>query len=136
MQFNPPAIGPQTQVTLIVLILSIVGVGAIYLATTTIEPLNVGVESIDDSMVGRMVLVGGEVVGVRKTKSGSVFWSIGTSERNLTVPLLEAKFKSIDVEVGESVVIKGLVSEYQGELEIMPKEIAKAKVMQGGNDDS
>jgi len=132
------------QIILLLFILSIIGLAGIYFAVENIKPLETKVESIEESMIGRLVKISGAISNIRKSKSGNLYWTVsddfgdgfgdGVDEefgdgvgqgRNITVPILNGEMKkaAAGAKRGDVVEIVGLVSEYNGELELMPKEI-------------
>jgi DNA/RNA endonuclease YhcR with UshA esterase domain len=110
------------QITLLILLLAIVGLAAINFAVQNIRPIELEIGAIEESMEGKLVKVSGNIENIRKSKSGNLYWSISDGN-NITVPLLDGKFKKIVAKRGDTVEIIGLVSKYNGELEIMPREI-------------
>lgn len=112
----------SNHITLLVLLLSIIGLISIYFAVNNITPIELKIESIEESMNGRMVKINGRIDDIRESKSGNFYWTVSDGS-NITVPILDDKFKKIDVKSGDDVEVTGLVSEYNGELEVMPKEI-------------
>jgi RecJ-like exonuclease len=110
------------QITLLVLVLSIIGLITIYFAVNNIKPLELKIDSIEDSMDGRLVKISGRIDNIRKSKSGNFYWTVNDGS-NITIPILDNKFKKIDVRSGDTVEVLGLVTKYNGEWEVMPKEI-------------
>jgi DNA/RNA endonuclease YhcR with UshA esterase domain len=120
------------QTTLLILILAIIGLAGIYFAVIGIEPVEVSIEQIENSMTGRLVKISGAISNIRKSKTGNLYWSVDDgSSGNITVPLLDNKFKKLTARSGDAVEIIGLVSEYKGEMEIMPKEIRMMTIGDG-----
>jgi RecJ-like exonuclease len=115
------------QMTILIFILSVAGICAIYVAVGNIEPEQVSVTDVKGAMDGKVVSITGTLCKIRKTKTGSVFWSLGDEVENVTVPLLETGLKGIPAAEGDIVNVIGMVSEYNGEKEIIPKRIAIEK---------
>jgi uncharacterized protein YdeI (BOF family) len=110
------------QITFLVFILAVIGLVGIYFAVMNIKPIELKIESIKDSMNGRLVKISGRIDNIRKSRTGNFYWTVNDGN-NITVPILDNKFKSLDVKSGDMIEIIGLVTEYNGELEVMPKEI-------------
>jgi DNA/RNA endonuclease YhcR with UshA esterase domain len=108
--------------TLLIFILAITGLIIIYVSVKNITPLELKIESIENSMVDRIVKIDGKIENIRKSKTGNFYWTVGDGN-NITVPILDDKFKKLEVKSGDTVEVIGLVTEYKGELEVMPKEI-------------
>jgi len=115
-------INEQKQITLFILFLSIIGLVAIYYSVINIKPTELKIESIEDSMIDRIVKISGRIDNIRKSKTGNFYWTVNDGT-NITVPILDGKFKKLEVKRGDSVEIVGLVTKYNEELEVMPKEI-------------
>jgi DNA/RNA endonuclease YhcR with UshA esterase domain len=118
-------INRSVQITILVLALALLGLAGIYFAVINLEPTEMSIAAIEEGMTGKLVKVAGTIDNIRKTSSNNIYWTVsdGSSAAGMTVPLLDAKFKKIPAMKGDSVEITGLVSDYKGELEIMPKEI-------------
>jgi RecJ-like exonuclease len=110
------------QIILLVLILTIIGLAGIYFAVTNITPIELNIEAIEDSMTGRLVKINGRIDNIRKSRSGNLYWTVNDGS-NITVPILNNKFKKLTPKRGDMVEIIGLVTKYNEELEVMPKEI-------------
>jgi len=115
-------IDKSNQMMLLILVLAIVGLTGIYFAVSNIKPIELRIEDIEDSMAGRLVKISGRIGNIRKSKAGNLYWTIDDGS-NITVPILDNKFKKLTLKRGDIVEIVGLVTKYKEELEIMPKEI-------------
>lgn len=115
-------IDKSNQMMLLILVLAIVGLTGIYFAVGNIKPIELRIEDIEDSMTGRLVKISGRIGNIRKSKAGNLYWTIDDGS-NITVPILDNKFKKLTLKRGDVVEIVGLVTKYKEELEIMPKEI-------------
>jgi DNA/RNA endonuclease YhcR with UshA esterase domain len=116
------SIEKSKQITLLIFILAVIGLIAIYFAVINIKPIELKIASIEDSMVDRLVKINGTIGNIRKSKTNNFYWTVNDGS-NITVPILDNKFKKLSVKKGDSVGIIGLVTKYNGELEVMPKEI-------------
>ncbi len=116
------SIEKSKQITLLIFILAVIGLLAIYFAVINIKPIELKIASIEDSMVDRLVKINGTIDYIRKSKTNNFYWTVNDGS-NITVPILDNKFKKLSVKKGDSVGIIGLVTLYNGELEVMPKEI-------------
>jgi len=115
-------IDKSNQIMLLILVLAIVGLTGIYFAVGNIKPIELRIEDIEDSMAGRLVKISGKISNIRKSKAGNSYWTIDDGS-NITVPILDNKFKKLTPKRDDVVEIVGLVTKYKEELEIMPKEI-------------
>lgn len=110
------------QLTLLILVLAIAGLAGIYFAIENIKPIETKIDSIEDSLNGRIVRINGMISNIKKSKSGNFYWTVDDGS-NITVPILDSKFKSLAVKKGDTVEVVGVVTKYNGELEVMPREI-------------
>jgi len=116
--------GTFEQITLLILVLAVIGLAGIYFAVGSIEPIELKIESIEESMSGRLVRISGKITNIRKSSSGNSYWTVDDGS-TITVPILDNRFKSLALKRGDSVEVMGLVTKYKEELEVMPKEIYK-----------
>lgn len=121
MKFNM-SIEKPSQITLLVLILSVIGLITIYFSVKSVKPVELKINSIEESMDGTLVKINGRIDNIKKSKSGNFYWTVNDGS-NITVPILDDKFKKLDLKNGDNVEIIGLVTKYKDQLEIMPKEI-------------
>lgn len=112
----------QSALTIIILILALGGLTGIYFAVSSLEPAETGISAIEESMIGKLVKITGTIDNIKKTSSNNIYWTVDDGS-SITVPLLDSKFKKISAAKGDIVEVVGLVSQYNGELEVMPKEI-------------
>ena len=110
------------QMTMLIFVLAAVGLIAIYFAVINIKPIELKIASIEDSMVDRLVIINGTIDYIRKSKTNNFYWTVDDGA-NITVPILDKDFKKLYVRQGDRVGILGLVTKYNDELEVMPKEI-------------
>ena len=115
-------LGKSNQITLLIFLLAIAGLTGIYFAVKNINPTELKIEAVEDSMTGRLVKISGRIDNIRKSKSGNFYWTVNDGS-NITIPILDNEFKKLDVKSGDTVEVLGLVTEYNGEMEVMPKEI-------------
>jgi RecJ-like exonuclease len=121
MKFNV-SLDRSKQITLLILFLTIVGLAGIFFAIGNIKPLELEIGAIEESMEGKLVKISGRIDYIRKSKSGNMYWTVNDGS-NITVPILDGKLKKIAAKRGDMVEIVGLVTQYNGEMEVMPKEI-------------
>jgi DNA/RNA endonuclease YhcR with UshA esterase domain len=115
-------IDKSKQLTILIFALATIGLVAIYISVEGIKPTETKIETIESSMIDRLVKISGRIDYIRKSKTGNFYWTVDDGT-NITVPILDDKFKNLGVSNGDTVEVIGLVSEYNGEMEVMPKEI-------------
>jgi len=111
--------------TVLVLFLAVAGLAITYFAVENIDPIELNIGAIEDSMNGKLVKIIGTINNIRKSQSGNSYWTVSddSNDAGITVPILDSKFKKIVPKRGDAVEIVGLVTKYKDELEVMPKEI-------------
>jgi DNA/RNA endonuclease YhcR with UshA esterase domain len=105
-------------------ILVIVGLGLVYYSVSLTESAETQIVNLENFPKGSLVKISGEISKLSKSKAGNIYWTLDDGTGTITVPL----FGSIAVDYSSItknslVTVTGLVSEYNGELEITPKEI-------------
>jgi exonuclease VII large subunit len=110
------------HITLLIFILAVIGLTIIYFAVSSINPIELKIEAIEDSMNGRLVKISGTISNIRKSRAGNLYLTVSDG-KDITVPILNGKFKNLAAKRGDAVEIIGLVTKYNEELEVMPKEI-------------
>jgi len=110
------------QITVLIFLLAVAGLTGIYFAIQNIEPVELSIQSIEDSMEGRLVRITGTIDKIKKSTSGNSYWTVSDGS-SITVPILDSKFKKLVPKRGDIVEIVGLVTKYKDELEVMPREI-------------
>jgi len=110
------------QTTLLILLLAVAGLAGINFAVKNIKPVELEIGAIEESMEGKLVKIAGRIDYIKKTSSGNLYWTVNDGT-NITVPILDGKFKQLPAKRGDTVEVVGLVTKYKGEMEVMPKEI-------------
>lgn len=107
--------------------LSIAGMAAIFIITSVQQPEKAAISSLDANDVGKLAQIEGVISNIELTSEGHLFFSlVGDGEIRVVLfkPDLAALGLSPEVFIeGRSAVVTGLVKQYRGELEIMPKEV-------------
>lgn len=101
--------------------LSVIGLTLMYGASLYIQLDTVDIGEIEESWVGKTLKIEGEAVNV-SSSGGHLFMDV----RDNTGSILVVNFDSAtSVKEGEKVNITGHVALYEGELEVIAKEIEK-----------
>jgi DNA/RNA endonuclease YhcR with UshA esterase domain len=118
-------------------ITSIIGLILIYIAAINLEPEQIELKEINIELVGRSVLSKGEIVHKKSHDAGHLFLTISDRDTNIQVPLFSGYLNSLkevnitkdNLEVGKIISVSGLVSEYQGQIQIIPRRIDDVKIL-------
>lgn len=106
------------------LILVAFGLGLIYYSVSLTESAETEIQNLENFPQGSLVKISGEISQLSKSKAGNIYWTLDDGTGKITVPLLgNIASDYADISKNSLVTVTGLVSEYNGELEVMPKEI-------------
>jgi len=108
---------------------SVIGLVLIYIAAINLEPKQIELKDITPELVGRSVLSSGEIVYRKTHEAGHLFLTISDDDTKIEVPLFagfmntlkEVNLTEDDFEVGTRISVSGLIDEYQGQLQIIPR---------------
>ena len=98
------------------LLLSIIGLGILYLSTSYLKPETINIEQVDSSKAGETVKIQGQVQGFYSTKSASFF----------TLKDSTGKIQVIDFNAGKyngNVTVLGTAELRNGQIQIVASEI-------------
>jgi len=127
----------QNTLILVCLLCSVAGLVLIYLAATKIEPVPVKIENIDSGLVGRSVTIKGYVAYKSNHPAGHIFLTVSYNKTKIQVPLFagfvdkltESDFPLDELKKGANIMVTGLVGEYKGQLQVVPRKITDIKVL-------
>jgi DNA/RNA endonuclease YhcR with UshA esterase domain len=122
---------------LISLLTSVIGLVLIYIAAINLEPKQIELKDITPELVGRSVSTKGEIVYRRTHDAGHLFLTISDDDTKITVPLFAGYLNTLkevglteeDFYVGAEISVSGLVDEYQGQLQIVPRRKDDVKIL-------
>jgi DNA/RNA endonuclease YhcR with UshA esterase domain len=119
------------------LVCSIAGLVLIYISSLYIEPTKLKVSDITPELVGRFVVTNGKISSKKTTDAGHVFLTVSDNKSSIQVPLFANFMNSLKdnglsenkIKVGYEVSISGLLEEYNGQLQIIPRKITDFKIL-------
>lgn len=129
------------KIVYICLAIAIVGTVSIYYLSTKIETPMIEISEITFDYVGTPAKVKGFIVSRYDHENGHIFLTITDGEdRSLDVPLFSSFVDTYDahnrqkaqieeLRKGTLVEIEGLVGEYKGQLQLVPKEPNDLKIL-------
>lgn len=103
---------------------ALAGIGLLFFLTTNLpftEIKNIGKES-----VGKSLKIQGEITGFFISDKGHVFLKISDKTAEISAVIFNSsssKIGAYNLKKGQNVEVSGKIDEYNGKLEIMPKEI-------------
>jgi len=121
----------RINLTLACFICSIVGLALIYLAALSLQPIKVDLDEISFDLVGRSVTSEGKIVYKKVHSAGHLFLTLEAQGSKIQVPIFAGLMNRLrekgmtekNFSVGNRLVITGLVSEYKGQLQIIPRKV-------------
>ena len=116
---------------------SIVGLILIYFASINIEPQKTTISDITADMEGRRIVTTGHLVEKREHKDGHLFLTVSDNKTKIQVPLFSDFMNSLnqigitedDFQLNERISVKGIVENYKGRLQIVPKSLDDVKIL-------
>ena len=106
-------------------LLFVLGLFLIYYSSTKIQPIVVKISDINKEMMGKTVVIEGNITFIRRKESG-IYMTIEDDTGKIFVPLFSNLVSSIDKEIinelslGKHVRIKGYVDMYKDSYEVIP----------------
>jgi len=115
-------------------ICSLVGLFLIYYISNITSPKEIEIDSIKPNLVGHFISTEGIIVSRTKTKAGHLFLTLQNGEGKIRIVLFSTFLKNEKVDPdkltkGISLSIKGVLEEYKGELQIVPKKSSDVKIL-------
>ena len=119
----------KNHLVIICFVCSLTGLVLIYIADVNLQPIQMKISEISFETVGRKVVTSGYITYVRTHPEGHIFLTIGYSGDKIQVPLFNGFVSSLeenglskdDFQKGKRIVVEGLVDEYEGQLQIVPR---------------
>jgi len=113
---------------------SFLGLGLIYVAAINTRPVEMDIADISNDLVGKSVTTTGYIIYKRTHPEGHVFLTISNEETTIQVPLFSGFMKSLDgltdddFKIGKQITVTGMVDEYKGDLQIIPRKPDDIKI--------
>lgn len=111
----------RREVYSICVFIALAGLTLMYFSSLYISLEQVDIEEIDRSWIGKNVKISGNVTEFRKS-SGHAFFDVNDSTGEILVVDFES---SLELEQGDTVNVTGHVEQYEGELEVIAREVQK-----------
>jgi len=127
----------KNLLVIICLLSSIFGLVLIYVAATKIQPLEMELGEIDSQLIGRTVRVSGYIAYKNLNPAGHVFLTVSSGKAKIQVPLFAGLMSKLNenglseekLEKGARISITGMVDEYRGSLQIVPRKVEDIKIL-------
>lgn len=113
------------------LICSLIGLSLIYFSAKNVEIVEVKLFEVTPEIVGRVVSTKGKIVYKRLHPSGHLFLTLEEGGTKIQIPIFSSLMSKLEengiseenFSIGKILEIKGLVDEYQGKLQIIPRKV-------------
>ena len=128
---------PKNILVLISLLTSVIGLVLIYIAAINLQPKQIELKDITPELVGRSILTKGKIIYRKTHAAGHLFLTISDGDTKMAVPLFAGYLNTLkevdltedDFYVGVEISVSGLVDEYQGQLQVIPRRVDDVKIL-------
>ena len=106
---------------------SLIGLVIVYIASQNVELVVTPTGKITFDDVGKNVKVCGEIISLKTSKNNHTFLKIEDNSGEIDVVVFNStadKFGVYDLQKGDEICVAGKIDDYNGKLEIIPKEIS------------
>jgi len=122
--------------TLICFLTSVVGLILIYIAAINLKPIEIKISQITPEFIGRSVSIQGIITQKNIHSEGHVFLMISDDESDIQVPIFSSLMNDLkkenitesDFKINEAISVTGLIDEYRGQLQILPRKTSDIKI--------
>ncbi len=117
------------KILIVCSLLAIFGIFLLYFIARFSQAEYVPIEKIDSTYIGKTIRTSGKIVAVTYSK-GNVFLTI-YDKKSLDVPIFSnvAKYLEYNFKKGQEISVVGIVDEYKGKLQIIPRKASDIKVL-------
>ena len=116
---------PDSQIAKISLMITIIGIIAIFVLTLFIQPLKISISEVSSSHVGREVITNATISSY-SVNNGHVFMTLTDGESEIKAVVFEKDAgNAYDLTDGDRILIKGEINNYKGGLEIIITGVEK-----------
>ncbi|MDI6798857.1 MAG: OB-fold nucleic acid binding domain-containing protein [Candidatus Aenigmarchaeota archaeon] len=109
------------------------GLILIYLAASNIQPREVRLSEITSELIGRTVTTSGKIIYKSFHPAGHIFLTVSDGKGKLQVPLFAGFVNKLDdaddFKKGIKIEVTGLVEEYRGSLQVVPRKVGDIKIL-------
>jgi len=122
------------------IISTVIGISLIYYVATKVESAQLSINEITSDMVGRSVTTSGYVSYKSIHPDGHIFLTLSDGQKNkISVPLFAGfvaelrknHFSINSIQKGTQLQISGVVDEYKGQLQVVPRKVSDIKILNG-----
>jgi len=133
----------ENSLTVVCLLCSFSGLALIYFAVLNIQPMQLRIEEITFELIGHSVATTGYISHRSIHPAGHIFLTLSNGKAKIKVPLFANYVKALNgngfdarrLKKGTRIAVEGLVDEYKGELQIIPRKLESIKILSDGYGD-
>ncbi len=114
------------------LISSIAGLLLLYVSAAHMKPSLTPISKVDEDFVGLNTKISGKIIDIRETSEDHIFLKIKDESGGvMTVPIFSRINSKLEkqVELLDNIEVQGKVENYEGQLEIVPKEPESVQIV-------
>jgi DNA/RNA endonuclease YhcR with UshA esterase domain len=136
--FSKPNMEIRKKILLIACVLiSLFGLAFIYFSALAVSPSETKISKIDSSLNGKLISTTGKISYVRTHSAGHVFLTLTDGDSRIEVPIFSSLMNQLkangitqyDFKKGKTVRITGIVGEYKGQLQIVPRKASDIQIL-------
>lgn len=121
---------------LICFLTSVVGLILIYIAAINLKPAEIKISQINSDLIGRSVSTQGIMTQKKLHSDGHMFLVISDDGSDIQVPVFSSLMNDLKKEditesnfkINGKISVTGLVDEYNGQLQILPRKASDIKI--------
>jgi DNA/RNA endonuclease YhcR with UshA esterase domain len=118
---------------LVAILISLIGILTLCLIATTQKPQFKPISQISSEDIGRLITTEGKIIYKKIHPSGHIFLTLKEGDKTIQVPLFKSFlqnsiFKHVYFKFGQKIRVTGVVDEYNGILQIIPREESDVKI--------
>jgi len=121
----------MNKIVVICSLIAIVGILLLFYLAKVTQPNFISLNEIDSTYIGKTVSTSGRIVAITYSK-GNIFLTIYDKNSSISVPIFSnvAKYLDVSLRKGQKIVVSGVVDEYKGRLQIVPRKASDIKVVE------
>jgi len=118
-------------------LISLFGLAFIYFSALAVSPSETKISKIDSSLNGKLISTTGKISYVRTHPAGHIFLTLTDGDSRIEVPIFSSLMNQLkangitqyDFKKGKTVRITGIVGEYKGQLQIVPRKASDIQIL-------
>ena len=119
------------KILIVSIAIAIFGICLLFYLARTSKPSFVPLNEIGSTYIGKTISTSGRIAFVNYNK-GNIFLTIYDKNSSINVPIFSniAKYLNFNLKKGQKIVVSGMIDEYKGKLQIIPRKASDIKVVE------